>query len=343
MKKVLVGCAVLFVLLLVAVVAGFALMVTAGAATETGGASVGGVPEEYRSWVLRAADNCHDPSLAPELLAAQLFEESGFRADARSPAGAEGPAQFMPGTWATWGRDDDHSGTASPFDIGDAVMAQGRLMCSLLGQAAASGIADDPRRLALAGYNAGWAAVEANRGVPPFAETQRYVAAIMDNLGRFRDAGPFSEITGNGIGPDAARRAATQLGIPYSYGGGSPAGPSRGHCDGDGGYGDGRCLAETTVGWDCSALVQYAYWPARRLPRTAAEQYSATADRPVARADLRTGDLLFWRHSHGGHIYHVALYIGDGQMISAPKTGDVVRKAAVADMPASDFAGATRP
>ncbi|MET8540257.1 bifunctional lytic transglycosylase/C40 family peptidase [Kitasatospora sp. NPDC004799] len=341
MKKVLLGCAVPFVLL-GAVVAVLLPTVTVGAA-EPGRTSVSGVPEEYRPWVLAAAAHCHDPALAPELLAAQLFEESGFRADARSPAGAEGAAQFMPGTWATWGRDDDHSGTASPFEIGDAVMAQGRLMCSLLGQAAVSGFVDDPRRLALAAYNAGWAAVEANRGVPPFAETQRYVADIIGNLARFRGAGQLSEITGHGVGPDAARRAATQLGVPYSYGGGSPAGPSRGYCDGDGGQRDGQCLAGTTVGWDCSALVQYAYWPARRLPRTAAEQYSATADRPVARADLRVGDLLFWRHTVSGHIYHVALYIGHGMMISAPKTGDVVKEAPVADMPDSDFAGATRP
>ncbi|WP_234348239.1 NlpC/P60 family protein [Kitasatospora sp. MY 5-36] len=341
MKKGPVCCAVLLVLLGV-VVAAFVPVVTAGAAG-TGRTPVAGLPEEYRPWVLKAAEACHDPALTAALLAAQLFEESGFRADARSPAGAEGPAQFMPGTWATWGRDDDRSGTASPFEIGDAVMAQGRLMCSLLGQAAASGIADDPRRLALAAYNAGWAAVEANRGVPPYAETRRYVADIMGSVARFQGTGPFSEITGHGAGADAARRAATQLGVPYSYGGGSPAGPSRGYCDGDGGYRDGQCVAGVTVGWDCSALVQYAYWPARRLPRTAAEQYSATADRPVARAELRVGDLLFWRHGGNGHVYHVALYIGDEHMISAPKTGDVVKKAPVTDMPASDFAGATRP
>ncbi|WP_369186040.1 C40 family peptidase [Streptomyces sp. Y1] len=317
------------------------LVLTAGVA-EADRTSLTGVPEAYRPWVIRAAGECREPGLTPALLAAQLSEESGFRVDARSSAGAEGPAQFMPGTWATWGRDDDHSGSASPYDVGDAVMAQGRYMCSLLGQAVSSGFADDPRRLALAGFNAGWAAVEGSRGVPPYAETRRYVADIMGNLSRFQAGDSMSPITGTGIGPEAVRRAATQLGVPYSYGGGSPAGPSRGHCDGVGGYRDGQCLADTTVGWDCSALVQYAYWPARRLPRTAAEQYSATADRAVAQAALQAGDLLFWRHSDG-HIYHVALYLGDGQMISAPKTGDVVKVARVGDMPAADFAGATRP
>lgn len=339
MKKVLIGFGGLLVLVTVCAV--LALAALSGVA-EADRASVNGVPEAYQPWVYRAARQCHDPGLTSALLAAQLFEESGFRADARSPAGAEGPAQFMPATWATWGRDDDHSGSASPYEIGDAVMAQGRLMCSLLAQARASGIADDPRRLALAGYNAGWAAVQSCRGVPPYGETQRYVADIMGNLGRFGGAGRMPEIAGSGVGPAAARKAATQLGVPYSYGGGSPAGPSQGHCDGDDGFRGGQCLADTTLGWDCSALVQYAYWPARQLPRTAAEQYAATADHPVAQAELRTGDLLFWRHGNG-HVYHVALYLGDGAMISAPKTGDVVKKGPVADMPASDFAGATRP
>ncbi|MFD7454120.1 NlpC/P60 family protein [Kitasatospora sp. NPDC059827] len=341
MKKVLLGFGGLLALFLGAIGAALALVATAGAA-EADRVAVDGVPEAYRPWVFRAARQCHEPGLTPALLAAQLFEESGFRVDARSPAGAEGPAQFMPGTWATWGRDDDQSGSASPYDIGDAVMAQGRLMCSLLVQARASGIADDPRRLALAGYNAGWAAVQGSRGVPPYGETQRYVAEIMGNLGRIGGAGLLSEISGSGVGPAAARKAASQLGVPYSYGGGSPAGPSHGHCDGEDGFRGGQCLADSTLGWDCSALVQYAYWPARQLPRTAAEQYAATADHPVAQAELRTGDLLFWRHGNG-HVYHVALYLGDGVMISAPKTGDVVKRAPVTDMPASDFAGATRP
>ncbi len=45
--------------------------------------------------------------------------------------GAEGLSQFMPGTWKTWGRDDDGNGSASPYDPGDAIMAQGRYDCDL--------------------------------------------------------------------------------------------------------------------------------------------------------------------------------------------------------------------
>ncbi|MEU6237223.1 C40 family peptidase [Kitasatospora sp. NPDC047058] len=161
-------------------------------------------------------------------------------------------------------------------------------------------------------------------------------------LGRFH--GPADlHITGSGAGLEALRRAATQLGVPYSYGGGSPAGPSTGACGDDNGFSEGGCVAATTVGWDCSALVQYAYWPSRQLPRTAAEQYSATAHHPVPRADLRPGDLLFWSHGGDSRIYHVAVYAGDGRMVTAPKTGDVVKLAPVASRPDTDFVGATRP
>jgi cell wall-associated NlpC family hydrolase len=306
------------------------------------GAALVGVPDAYRPWIYRASRQCTHRELSPSLLAAQLYEESGFRADAHSPAGAEGPAQFMPGTWATWGRDDDGNGTASPYDVGDAVMAQGRFMCSLLGQALTSGFPADPRGLALAGYNAGWEAVERAHGIPPIPETQAYVADILAGVPRFQGTTAALQVAGRGVGPAAVRKALTQLGVNYSFGGGSPAGPSTGFCDSENGYLHGACAAATTVGWDCSSLVQYAYWPTRQLPRTAAEQYAATADHPVARADLQPGDLVFWRHRDGG-IYHVALYAGGSQMVEAPKTGDVVKRAPLDAMPPTDYAGATRP
>ncbi|WP_229929306.1 C40 family peptidase [Kitasatospora xanthocidica] len=74
---------------------------------------------------------------------------------------------------------------------------------------------------------------------------------------------------------------------------------------------------------------------------TAADQYHATSGRPVAKADLQVGDLLFWNNSTG--IYHVALYAGDGKILEAPRTGDHVKIAGIDAMPAGDYYGATRP
>jgi len=104
------------------------------------------------------------------LLAAQLYAESNFNPFAQSPAGAQGIAQFMPGTAEAYGLTD-------PFDAEKAIDAQARLMSDLLQQF------DGETALALAAYNAGPGAVERYGGIPPYAETQAYVAKILGLLG----------------------------------------------------------------------------------------------------------------------------------------------------------------
>jgi cell wall-associated NlpC family hydrolase len=339
--------AALGLLLALATLVAVVLVDTDADATEIpdGGGGLRAVPAEFRPWILKAADECKHPELTPALLAAQLNQESGFRTDraAVSSAGAQGPAQFMPTTWATWGRDSDGNGEASPWDVGDAVTAQGRMMCSLIGKAKSSGLGGDVRALALAGYNAGWGAVEAARGIPPYPETQNYVKIILASMPRFQ--GPARlEVSGHGTRANALRRAATRMGTPYAYGGGGPAGPSTGWCDGTNGYLNGTCVADDTVGFDCSSLVQWAFWPYVKLPRTAAAQFGATSDQPVARQDLQPGDLLFWSRGGSGAIYHVAIYAGDGNVLHAPRTGRHVEVAPLSSaMPAADYYGATRP
>ena len=114
------------------------------------------------------------------LLAAQLYAESGFNPFARSPAGAEGIAQFMPGTASAYG-------LANPFDPVAAIDAQAHLMSDLLRRFRCK------VALALAAYNAGAGAVERYGGVPPYAETRAYVARILGLLGGAGDlpAGAF--------------------------------------------------------------------------------------------------------------------------------------------------------
>jgi cell wall-associated NlpC family hydrolase len=70
------------------------------------------------------------------------------------------------------------------------------------------------------------------------------------------------------------------------------------------------------------------------LPHSAQAQYDVL--RHVARSDAQPGDLVFF----GSPIHHVGIYIGGGQMISAPHTGDVVK---IQDAFRSDFVGAARP
>ena len=88
--------------------------------------------------------------------------------------------------------------------------------------------------------------------------------------------------------------------------------------------------------FDCSGLTSYS-WKAAGviLPRTSREQYAAGVK--VARSALQPGDLVYF----GSPIYHVAIYIGNNTMISAPQPGDVVKYQSLDAF--SDYAGATRP
>ncbi len=138
------------------------------------GLNAGAIPAAFAPWIVKAATTCA-PITAP-VLAAQIDTESGFNPRAVSGAGAQGPSQFMPGTWAAYGRDDDGNGVASPFDIGDAVMAQARYDCAISKQL--ENVPGDRLENTLAGYNAGPGAVISHGGIPPYAETRAYVAKI---------------------------------------------------------------------------------------------------------------------------------------------------------------------
>lgn len=138
---------------------------------------------KYAPWYTKASESVAKecPNLSPALLAAQGHQESGFNPTIEGPptnyGTAKGIAQFIDSTWATWGKDEDGDGTAlGAKDPEDAIMAQARYMCSMVKKAARSDYKEDPVRLALAGYNAGWGRVEEYGGVPPesFAAGQTY-------------------------------------------------------------------------------------------------------------------------------------------------------------------------
>jgi LAS superfamily LD-carboxypeptidase LdcB len=124
------------------------------------------VPAEFAKPIARAAQRWNVSGI---LLAAQLYAESGFNPFARSGAGAQGIAQFMPGTARAYG-------LANPFDPEQAIDAQARLMRDLLRQ-----FGSVP--LALAAYNAGPGPVAACACVPPYPETRGYVARILGLMG----------------------------------------------------------------------------------------------------------------------------------------------------------------
>ncbi|TYC96185.1 transglycosylase SLT domain-containing protein [Arthrobacter echini] len=114
--------------------------------------------------------------LPVSVVAAQLKQESGWHETARSSAGAQGVAQFMPGTWAMYGKGGDS------LSAEDAIPAYGRYMSALKSEVEplAGGDPDLLVQLTLAAYNAGSGAVQEAKGVPPFAETEQYVEKILD-------------------------------------------------------------------------------------------------------------------------------------------------------------------
>jgi soluble lytic murein transglycosylase-like protein len=124
------------------------------------------VPDRYAPLLAHAAQRWN---VSAALLAAQLYVESNFNPFVTSAAGAQGIAQFMPGTARALGLTD-------PFDAERAIEAQAHLMRDLLRQ-----FASVP--LALAAYNAGPGAVAPCMCIPPYPETRGYVARILGLLG----------------------------------------------------------------------------------------------------------------------------------------------------------------
>lgn len=142
--------------------------------------------------------------------------------------------------------------------------------------------------------------------------------AVLSDIANLGGSSPLGAAAARGTGDDwgtaGARPAAAvgsgakvldagerYLGVPYRWGGTS-----------------------ASTGFDCSGFVQQVFADLGvRLPRVSVDQ--AKQGRAVASmAEARPGDLVFWRGS-GSRPNHIGIYAGDGTMLVAPRTGDVVR------------------
>ena len=126
--------------------------------------------------------------------------------------------------------------------------------------------------------------------------------------------GKIPRVYGRQASEYVIRRGMSQIGVPYSWGGGTAAGPGKGIDSGSG-----------TTGFDCSGLVLYSFAGVGiKLPHYSGAQYGL--GRKIPASQMRRGDVIFYGP---GGSQHVTIYLGQGQMLEAPDVGLKVRVAPV--------------
>jgi cell wall-associated NlpC family hydrolase len=158
-----------------------------------------------------------------------------------------------------------------------------------------SGAPGDPVAMANASFQASAIALQT---------TQSLGHQFLVSMGLASD--PAATTGGRVRGPQAIeyviKRAGSQMGVPYSWGGGSLTGPSEG-VD----YDTGK------VGYDCSGLTRYAFAGVGvNIPKYSGDQYDS--GRPIAPSQAKRGDLIFYGP---GGSQHVTIYLGGGRMLEA--------------------------
>ena len=131
----------------------------------------------------------------------------------------------------------------------------------------------------------------------------RYIGHVSSWGGEQLSISDFNTSSG-GSGSNIVENAKKYLGVPYVYGGATPA------------------------GFDCSGLTQYVYNESGiTIPRVAADQYKSNSGQFVDKSQLQPGDLVFFTGNNGSKSNpgHVGIYVGNNQMIHAPSTGKTVR------------------
>jgi cell wall-associated NlpC family hydrolase len=265
-------------------------LVSAAAAPSTASAGLAGgpsalalanIPPSYLVLYLDAAQTC--PGLPWGVLAGiGTVESDNGRSDAPGVhsganfAGAEGPMQFEPSTFAEYAVDADPSVPLSVYDPADAIYTAAAMLCA---NGAASGTTAGISQ-AIFAYN----------------HSQSYVASVLAWAARYTTPAP------GGAAATAIAFALAQLGKPYQWG---AAGPNA---------------------YDCSGLVYAAYAAAGiAIARTTFQWYLDGPQVPLSQ--IRPGDLLFSAGSDGTDTDpgHVVMYLGGGQIIQAPQTGQDVQ------------------
>ncbi|WP_068693527.1 lantibiotic dehydratase [Thermobifida halotolerans] len=218
---------------------------------------------------------------------------------------AVGPNQHLPSGWPAYGADGNGDGSADPHNVYDSALASARELCLSAGGAGVDFTDRGQLADALFRYN----------------RSHAYVADVLAAVDRFDTRTPLNPGAGGGseAGQAAAAWALRQVGKPYVWGGTGPH------------------------GFDCSGLTQAAWAAAGvSIPRVTTDQVRIGI--PVGLDELQPGDLLFYDTGSGPSPSHVTMYVGDGQMVNAPSTGQTIRVEPVqSDYYSPRFTAARRP
>ncbi|MDO4259158.1 MAG: C40 family peptidase [Actinomycetaceae bacterium] len=320
----------LVILLILAFLPGWIVDIIAKRSAITLGGSCHGavaVPENARPWVSEMAHSSH---LDPGFIARMMYRESKFDPEVFAPddnGGTWGLIQINRRIWATVYPGESAFGSGTPKGITDPMahakygglylknaLEEVRALRSANPEAPYAKISEE--EALVIEHNAGRTALMRYPHIPSL--TKNYIEEVVHGKSpSSAQCGP----TLSGSGAPVVAEAQKYLGVDYVWG--------------------GESLAEG--GLDCSGLVQLSYSNLGvSLPRTADEQARVgqeIASGPGTSVDLsllKPGDVIAFRVPGVSRYHHIGIYVGDGQMIHAPTTGDVVRYAPLAGFWASE-------
>lgn len=165
-----------------------------------------------------------------------------------------------------------------------------------------SGAPGDPVAIANASFQASAIALQTTQSLG-----QQFLSSL--GLGGSPSALPGTRVRGPQAIEYVIRRAGSQMGVPYSWGGGTLTGPGPG-VDYDAGK----------MGFDCSGLTRYAFAGVGvQIPKYSGDQYNS--GRPIAPSQAKRGDLIFYGP---GGSQHVAMFLGGGKMLEASGSAEKV-------------------
>lgn len=260
------------------------------------GGPPGAIPPEYLSLYQQAGQSRGIPW---QVLAGVGWEElrhgDGKLVNAEaSSAGAVGPMQFMPATWQQYAVDGDGDGRTDPSHAADAIPAAADM---LVANGARKGV--DGLRKSLYQYNhAEWYVNDVLAWAYHYANGQS-VPIGPDSRPDCPAGSPISPGSASDVALKAVGIALRQVGLPYIWG---AMGPNA---------------------FDCSGLVWFAYRNAGYVWERTDTNGQYTKGHHVPVDAVQPGDLVFWQT--GSDIHHVAMYIGNNQIVEAPRPGLTVR------------------